>query len=188
MGDILRLTMALAIVLVPAVDAAADTHDVNFDASVDFKALKTFAINGGRINSAKPEIDNRLFRQRLEDSIRATLVQKGLQETPDRPDVTVTYTYEDRDVSGVERTGPVRIPDNALARGYVIPGSGPSPTMYTEGTLVIDILDSANSLLWHGTWRDQEQSGPTLSRKLSEDARRLLREFPPRRKQGLLSD
>ena len=36
-----------------------------------------------------------------------------------------------------------------------------------------------------GTWRDQEQSGPTLSRKLSDDVRKLLREFPPKRKQGL---
>jgi hypothetical protein len=188
MRIVLHLAVGLAIILAPAIGTTADTHDVNFIASVDFGALKTFAIRSGQITSEKPEIDNRLFRQRMEDSIRAALLQKGLQEAGSHPDMTVTWSYGDKNVSGVERTGPTRIPDTAQARGYVVPGAGPSPTMYTEGTLVIDVLDASNSLVWHGTWRDQEQSGPTLSRNLSDDAMKLLREFPPRRKQGLFSN
>jgi len=186
MPSTLRLAMFLAALLAPTVVAAADTHDVSFDASVDFRALQTFAITSGQITSEKPEIDNRLFRQRMEDSIRATLLKKGLNETRDHPDVTATFHYDEKDVSGVQRSGPTRIPDNAVARGYVIPGSGPSPVMYTEGTLVIDLLDASGKLLWRGTWREQEQSGPKLSSKLSKDASALLGEFPPRRKQGLI--
>jgi hypothetical protein len=186
MRSTLRLAMVLAALLAPAVGTTADTHDVSFDASVDFGALKTFAIRSGHIASEKPEIDNRLFRQRMEYSIRDSLVQKGLNEAHNLPDVTVTFSYTEQDVSGVERSGPMRIPDSPAARGFVIPGRGPSPVMFTEGTLVIDLLDASGKLLWRGTWRDEEQSGPKLSSKLSDDARKLLREFPPRRKQGLL--
>jgi hypothetical protein len=185
MRNVLSLAMALCFIASSGLAVAADTHDVNFDESVDFRALKTFSIRGAQISSAKPEIDNRLFRQRMENSIRAALADKGLKEDGNLPDFSITYSYVDKDVSDVERIGPTRVPDTPLARGYVIPGSGPTPTMYTEGTLVIDMTDATGKLLWHGTWRDQEQSGPTLSRKLSDDVRKLLREFPPKRKQGL---
>jgi hypothetical protein len=162
MRSTLRLALVLAAVLAPAAGAKADTHDVSFDAGVDFGALKTFAIRGGHVASEKPEIDNRLFRQRMEYSIRESLVQKGLDESDDLPDVTVTFNYTEKDISGVERNGPTRIPDSPGARGFVIPGSGPSPVMFIEGTLVIDLLDASGKLLWRGTWRDEEQSGPKL--------------------------
>jgi hypothetical protein len=186
MRSTLRLALLLATLSAPAAGVTADTHDVSFDDSVDFRALRTFAIASGQIVSEKPEIDNRLFRQRMEDSIRTTLVQKGLKEAGDLPDVTVTFHYSEKEVSGVERNGPTRIPDSPAARGFVIPGSGPSPVMFIEGTLVIDLVGASGNLLWRGTWREQEQSGPKLSSKLSGDARKLLREFPPRRKQGLI--
>lgn len=171
----------LCAALAPATGALADGSDVSFDAGVDFRSLKSFTIRDGQITTYKPEIDNRLFRQRLEAGIRATLLKKGLVETAAHPDVSVTYYFYDKDVSAVERQGPVRVPDTPTARGFVIPGSGPSPVLYTEGTLVIDLTDASNSLLWRGTWRDQENSGPTLSRKLSEDARKLLSKYPPKK-------
>jgi hypothetical protein len=54
--------------------------------------------------------------------------------------------------------------------------------LFTEGTLVVDIVNAADVLVWRGTTRNREQSGPTLSRKLSGDARNLLSKFPPRTK------
>jgi hypothetical protein len=52
--------------------------------------------------------------------------------------------------------------------------------LYNEGTLVIDLADASTALLWRGTWRDNEASGPKLSRNLSEDARKLLARYPPK--------
>jgi len=172
--------LAAGAMLVPTAAGAAETFDITFEPGVDFRALRTFAIRGSRIASDKPEIDNRLFRQRMEDSIRAALKKQGLTEDTTRPDVWLTYSFDDRDVSGVDRQPARRIPDSPQARGFVIPGSGPTPVLYTEGTLVIDFADAAGSLLWRGTYRDRETSGPRLSRNLSEDARRLLSKFPPR--------
>jgi hypothetical protein len=158
----LLLAMTLCAALVPAL-ASADDSDVSFDAGTDFRTLRTFNIQAGHISSNKPEIDNRLFRQRMEDSIRTALVKKGLREVADAADMAVSWYFRDMDVSAVERTG-----------------NGPSQVLYTQGTLVIDLSNASNSLLWRGTWRDQERNGPKLSRKLSEDARKLLSKYPPK--------
>lgn len=184
MNRFINLLSALAAcaLLAPGTARAAETFDISFEPTVEFHALQTFAIRDGQINSDKPEIDNRLFRQRMQNSIRTALEKKGLKEDRTRPDMWVTYSFHDRDGNAVSRQPASRVPDSPLARGFVIPGSGPVPVLYTEGTLVIDLMDSANSLLWRGTWRDRESSGPRLSRNLSEDARKLLSKYPPRRR------
>src|SRR5215207_7069811 len=115
------LSAAAACALFAASPASADESHVSFDAGVDFKALKTFAIRGGRFDSAKPEIDNRLFRQRMEDSIRAALAKKGLVEAASDADVVVTYHIDDKDVSAVQRLGPARVRGNRGNPGFIIP-------------------------------------------------------------------
>jgi len=161
--SLLRLVMLFAL-LVPAAGTLAGDRDVSYDSSVDFRAVKTFAIRSGQIDSRKAEIDNRLFRLRMEDSIRTALVRKGLREAADHADVLVTYSVQDKNVATVERHRQ----------------TAATPELYTEGVLVIDFTNASGSLLWRGTWHDQEQSGPSLSRKLSEDAGKLLAKFPPK--------
>lgn len=177
----LLLLAAWCAVSVPAT-AFADGSNVSFDATTDFRSIRTFTIRGGNLDSDKPEIDNRLFRQRMEDSIRGALLKKGLAEAATGADVTVTYHFHDKDVSAVDRFGPTRVRGDRLNPGFVIPPTGPTPVLYTEGTLVIDITDATQSLLWRGTWRDEERNGPKLSRKLSGDARKLLEKYPPVRR------
>jgi hypothetical protein len=162
---------------------AADSGNISFDANTDFGALSTYAFRDGQIESRKPEIDNRLFRQRVHDSIRATLAKKRLQEADGSPDLWVSFHFSDADFSEVERMGPTRIPDiPGQQRGYVVPGTAPRPVMFTEGTLVIDLHNAANVLVWRGTVSNREQSGPALSRKLSGDAGKLMAKYPPKKK------
>jgi hypothetical protein len=163
--------------------SAADSGNISHDANTDFGALRTYAFRDGRIESLKPEIDNRLFRQRVNDSIRATLAKKRLQEADGNPDLWVSFHFADADFSEVERMGPTRIPDiPGQQRGFVVPGTAPRPVLFTEGTLVIDLHNAANELVWRGTVRNREQSGPALSRKLSGDASKLMAKYPPKKK------
>lgn len=174
------LTAAL---LLTRADAAVVDHDISFDPGTDFKALRTFAIGEGHTSSRyfQPEIDNRLFLQRMRSSIRAALVARGLKETTDRPDLTVAFQVTNADYATVTRREPVRVPDSPGARGFMIPG-GPEPQLFIAGTLVIDLTDASGKLVWRGTWHDRERSGPKLSGKLSEDARKLLTKYPPQRR------
>ena len=59
---------------------AEDESNVNFDITFDFSKVTTFAIRPGRIDSQKPELNNRLFLQKVDEAIRAALVAKRLKE------------------------------------------------------------------------------------------------------------
>jgi len=160
----------------------ADSHSVDYDQSVDFAALTTFAIRNDTVKSSKPELNNRLFRQRLEREIRATLTGKKLKETADA-DIVVDITLSDADFRSATREPATHFPARRGMPATTIPGSGPQPELSVEGTLVIDItVVRSNKHIWRGTYRDDEPSGPTLSRKLSDDARKLLGEYPPHKK------
>src|SRR5690242_5851994 len=93
-GVVLGVVAAL---LFARIGAAAEGASVTSVPGVDFRAIKTFAIAEGTIaiTYRKPEIDNRLFRQRMDAAIRAALVAKGLKEVAERPDITVTYQITD---------------------------------------------------------------------------------------------
>lgn len=182
MKSALAALLLVVAALAPAPGFTAGGAAVTFDAGTDFSRLHTYTLREATIRSAKPEIDNRLFRQRMDDAIRAQLTRKGLEEVAGSPALVVTYSFTDADYSQVERTPPTRIPDAPGQRGFVVPGSGPNPVLFTEGTLVIDVLNASGELLWRGTLRNRERSGPKLSASLSRDATRLLSKFPPKRR------
>jgi len=173
----------LASVLLAAPMLAADEKSIVFDENVDFSTVRTFAIRERTIDSDKPELDNRLFRQQLDDTVRTTLTSKRLREVATDPDVWIDYHLAGTDYSVIGGQRGLRIPPGPFgSRGTVIPGTGPRPELFTEGTLVIDMITNpAGALVWRGTYRDEEKSGPTLARKLPNDARALLSEYPPDR-------
>jgi hypothetical protein len=175
--------LGTALLFAGAAAAVEVDHDISFNPNTDFRALRTFTIGEGQTSSRyfQPEIDNRLFLQRMRNSIRKALTAKGLKETTERPDLAVTFHVTNADYATVERREPVRIPDSPGMRGHVIPG-GPEPQLFIAGTLVIDLTDAAGTLVWRGTWHERESSGPKLSAKLSDDARKLLSNYPPKRK------
>jgi hypothetical protein len=183
MNGTLRWLAAVAVFALFARSVGAETN-ISFAAGTDFRSLKSFTIRDGAIASDKPEINNRLFRQRLETSIRAALLKKGLTETRDKPDVWVTYSVRDKEVRAVERVAPSRMGGGGRGPGaadVAIQGPVATPVIYNEGVLVIDINNASNSLLWRGTLDDRAATAPKLSKQLSEDALKLLAKYPPKK-------
>jgi hypothetical protein len=180
----MRFTSLLAGLLLCSSVLLADDRHVDFNANTDFSSIKTFAIREGKVNSQKPELNNRLFVQKLGEAIRAELTARGLKETADRPDLFVDFSIAGMDYSTVERQPATRIPDGPGGqRGYVVEGTGPQPVLSSEGTLVIDMTTTQPSVLvWRGTYRDQESSGPKLAQKLPGDAKKILSGYPPKKK------
>ena len=85
---------------------------------------------------------------KIRDAIRTGLSSKGMKETPDRPDLTVTFSLAEQGQRGVVGRG--------ILKSQVITTS--------EGTLVIE-MTSGNSLVWHGTYTDGEGDAGKLARK-----------------------
>lgn len=180
----MRVTALLAGLIVCSSLLFADDRTVDFDQQVDFSKIKTFNIRRGEVTSQKPELNNPLFAKKLGEAIRAELLAKGLKETADRPDVYVDYSIAGLDYSLVVNRPASRGPDGPNGRpGVVIQGAGPQPVRFTEGTLTVEMnIREPGTLIWRGQYRDEERNGSKLAQKLPVDAKKLLSDYPPKKK------
>jgi hypothetical protein len=175
----MRFPRILATLLLYPLLALANDHTVNVDETVDFSALKTFAIRETRSASQKHEFNNRLFLKKVAGIIRADLVRKGLKETTTDPDIFVDFSIATRDYSTVENQRGFRVPDSPGGqRGYVVEGTGPQPRLFNEATISLDFtIRAKNALVWRGTYRDEEDSVSKLARAVPADLAKLLSEY-----------
>lgn len=146
-----------------------DDRSVTFDKNVDFATLRTFLVHDLRISSARPEIKNALLATQVVDAIRAALATRGLRETTDRPDLFVDPSV-------------LTLPAGRGASPWGRLGRGPAPAPLTDGTLVIDLTTPTGSLVWHGVYRRPADKATTLAQKLPEDAKKLISNYPPKKK------
>lgn len=160
----MRTTVVLAILLLAPI-LAADTHHIEVDDKADFSAFKTFVVRDGLATSRRAEINNTLLLTKIQDAIRTGLSAKGLHETPDRPDLIVTFNLAEQGQRGVVGRG--------IRNSQVVTTS--------EGTLVIE-MTSGDNLVWHGTYTDGEGDAAKLAQRLPDDAKKLISEYPPKKK------
>jgi hypothetical protein len=162
----------------------ADDHTVEFDKNGDFSKLRTFAVREGKISSGRQELNNSLVVRKTSDAIRASLTSRGLTESSSQPDVIVEFSASGRDytigpggrASVIDESRP---PEDIRGRR----GHGDAPVRYSEGTLIIDVKRAQTSeLVWRGIYNDHEKNSAKLGQKLPDNARKLLSEYPSRRK------
>jgi hypothetical protein len=172
-----RLFAFVCVVLGLAVVLVADESSVQADPTIDFSMLRTFSFRVMQVQSRREELDNPLFLKKLATAIRQGLLAKGLRETRERPDLLVDFTITGADYGEAERR---------LVRGI---RGGPvairRPIRIAEGTLVIDLFrrdDTVDDPVWRGVYRDDERTGAKLTRKLPEDAKRLIAKYPKARR------
>ena len=136
----------------------------------DFARYQTYAIKPGNVvYPGAPAAQREEIEQRIQDAVAAELEARGLAPQPDEPDLIVTYT------AGAQRTDvpavvDVRAPQGVDVRGpagtgYDEPGAvtareWPDASAdlasrrgrYTEGNLVVDLLDGrTRKLVWRAT-------------------------------------
>jgi hypothetical protein len=161
----MRRATVLGIVMVLSTVVLADTRHIEFDEQADFTAFKTFVVREGRASSRKAELNNALFLKTIEDAIRSSLSARGLKEVADQSDVVVTFRLAEQGQRGVVGTG--------IRNMRVIQTS--------EGTLVIEMTND-NKLVWQGTYTDDEGDAAKLAKKLPDDAKKLISQYPPKKK------
>jgi len=173
--------MLLALMLLP-LSLGADDNTVDFDADVAFASFRTFAIKDGKIDSARPEVNNSLVANSLKKAIRDELVTRGLKETADKPDILIQYIIDatEYSVGSGGRANPIGPGRGGRAeRG----GSTATPVDFIEGILVIDVSTAQPAqLVWRGVYRDDEKNSAKFAQKLTGDARKLLSQYPPKKK------
>lgn len=164
--------LTLALVLLAASVAAAQKVDVQFDPAADFSRYHSFNLAGGQLTGKDPALDSDLNRKRIEDDIVKALTAKGLTQSPGRADLNVRYH-----LGASRRKQAERYP--AGWRGL---GTRVVRVPYAEGTLVIDLRDTASrSLVWRGIAREEKSSAADVAKKLDDMVRKTLSKYPPKK-------
>lgn len=157
----------------------------DYDQSYDFSSLKIFAWKPNENNEYGLQ-DNDLVDKRIRTAIVNTLSAKQytLVDTG-TPDFYISYqlTVEQK-ISTSNVSGGVSIGRGSRGRyGSVGIGTGTQVHAYDQGTLLIDVTESAgNKLIWRGisTQTVTEHSDPEKSSKqINETVGKILAQFPP---------
>jgi len=156
------------------------TISVDWDHQADFTQYKTFAWYDHKDDSHPRQSPNQIVDARIRRSVAQDLIDKGLSQTdPADADLWVTY-YTSLDKS-------LRMYSSGYGYGYWggWHGWGPRPTYtdvyeYTEGTLVVDLIDRAkDQLVWRGTITKAISADEVSDEAITKAVAKVMRTFPP---------
>jgi hypothetical protein len=153
----------------------------DFDPSVDFSRFRTFAFMGLSELNGGDVFDNSLTRKRIESMVGQELTNKGLQQVnlAEHPNLLVHYWLGAQVKQQIEDTGYYG------SRRVYGPYGGLRIYEYKEGTLIVDLIESAKKeLVWRATMvsnlKDTSQENMELGRKAIAKA---FENYPPSRAQ-----
>lgn len=176
--------LALAAVLVATGIASAMEVESRHAPNVDFGAYRTFDhLPRQPAPERGPFAPGTDYDRRIRDTIARRLEKRGFEAVGADPDFLVSYS-----LGREERL------DTSGGRREVSPGvsiaweEGELVRAYTEGTLVVEILDAeSRETVWIG-WATEVLDDPDrllqeperLMRKIDKAVRRIVKRFPPR--------
>jgi hypothetical protein len=153
------------------------------DKTADFGHYRTFAFLGGHIwVNGVPDDNNTLVKDRVRNSVVATLASKGMQQVTEHPDVYIAFLAGARTRTEIEATGPY----NAGFGPYFGVGGWWGPMYanwwartYNEGTLVFDVIDSSTKKLVWRSYAQTEINKPVTDQKMQQVTDKAFKSFPP---------
>jgi hypothetical protein len=134
----------------------------------------------------------------IKSAIRTELAKKGVSEDSQNPDFLLMYhIYTTQKSQSVPNASPMMSPFGYgfgptafLFRGMIVPigysgyynpwNSGYHTVQYTEGTLIIDVLDAkSHELVWRGSIANPVNDPAHLGKQFSKESREILAKYPP---------
>ena len=180
-----RLMIGLFGLVVVTLGCSSISVKTQYDTKVDFTRYKTFAwVPKPSGPEPGPPVAPQ-FRARLEQAVERALEAKGLQRPPPQtePDLALdyhAYLRLDRD-RWVSNYGYAVLPTVTADWSYDYWDDEPGVEVrdYETGTLVLDVVDTkARRLIWRGTAQGMASASAT-DEMLLEEARKLVKDFPP---------
>jgi len=150
-------------------------YSADWDETADFSRYRTFAWFDHAGAERQPQRPDPILDGRIRRAIAQTLLDKGLEQTaPQSADLLVTYYTSIRQEVRMYTTG----------YGYGYWGgwgmSTTQPYVYEEGTMIIDLVDSARGqLVWRGTLTKALGGSRPTDEEVAKAVRKVLVDFPP---------
>jgi len=179
----------LAVVLLLA--GCATNYRNDYDPAVDFSKFRTFAVGQGQDIGKTGLLENALTRRRVESLIRTRLVARGLQDVSldAKPDLRIDYWVgieQKQQVTSMPTTsypsGPYGYRYNPYYGGRWAPTyNDVMVTHYREGTLILDLIDTAtDDLVWRTYLTRVLSDNPDKNLKGADrDLEKAFENFPP---------
>ncbi len=175
-----KVALLGSLLLFACMSCSSVTTNYDFDPSVNFTEVKTFSIYQGESIPGDVLAAHPLVKKRVEDAIVRGLKEKGLTHIDnDETDVVIVVHAGTQDKIQVTDYGHY---------GWYDPWWGPygghvDVSHYTEGTLVIDIVEyKTKELVWRGlgTKVVHDYSNPEkMQREIDKYVFEILRNYPP---------
>ena len=131
------------------------------------------------------EKQNQLIAERINSAIVGDFKKKGFSFVESGADAYVTYHIK---VSTKIRSLPVTTTIGVGTywnHGSIGMQTSPEVEQYEEGTLIVDVLDKNNKLLWRGTsttYVEQHSDPQDTTKLVNEVVAKLLEQYPPKKK------
>jgi len=168
--------LLVALLLISPVLVAGD-HVVDYDRTVDFSGIKTFAIRNSRVGIDRPEIRNSLVTDRANGAIRSALLARGLREVEQGADILVDWTLTGQGMF-INPWGRA-VPTGMGHTGGPSGGQGAAMESFIEAMLVVDMTDHVSGLLiWRGVYREKQRDAVRIAQRLPDYAGKLLAGYP----------
>ncbi|MGF1555440.1 DUF4136 domain-containing protein [Paucihalobacter sp.] len=150
----------------------------DYDRSVNFNNYKTF----GFTKESKELPANDLVKNRILNAIASNLKSKGLTES-ENPDMLIDLGLKTKDKKDYQSTS-YDLSGFYGRRWRIGTGIGTTNTReinYTEGTLVINMVDAKKEqLLWMGTGTGVVNDKAIQEQNLTNTINKILAGFPPK--------
>lgn len=164
--------------------AGCATIDVysDYDPKADFSAIHTFALKKVQI-PGDALAENPLLYKRIAAAVRSYLQERGYREVdPETADILVVLRGAIKEKMHITDWGGHRPYPYGYRYGWDRPGRI-DVHYYTEGTLIIDILDRAtNEIIWQGLGIGilrRHRNEAKKQEMINEYVREILAHFPP---------
>jgi hypothetical protein len=151
MRKALGLIFVMALMATPAM---AQNVTIDYAHDFNFENVKTFQYVDTKDSNAK----NQLMADRVSSMLKQKLVEGGLKEVTENPDIYVTYHYTSQENTTYNTTSMGYGGYGGFYGGWGgwgMGGMGTSTTYatnYTEGTLIFDAYEPTDKkLVWRGT-------------------------------------
>ena len=169
-----RVSTALlltTVVCIMSMTAFAVEVRSDFDHHVNFSRYKTYSW-------AKVDTPDPLWNDRVKEAVDRALTAKGWSQVPSGGDVSVVA------VGTTHQKPTLRTFYDGFGGGWLWGGFADATTYvenYTEGTLVVDLFDSASKkLIWRGSATDVLSGKPEKDeKKVDKAVAKMFDHFPP---------
>ena len=185
----ISINISIAIIICFIVLSCASVSVLN-DPNANYKSYKTFAWKEPDVQVGNnPKYKGQMIDKIIRSAIEKELIAKGIDKNETNPDVLISYhTFTEQKTRQYGNTAMYPYGGWGWGYGWGFPyrygfgamyGGWPTSYSYTQGTLVIDIIDyRSNDVVWTGTVDGDIENSRRIRKLIEKGVHAIINKLP----------